>query len=379
MRFEVGVVGGGAIGLSCAWRLAQKGARVALYEQNRVGKAATHAAGGMLAAQSERAGHPLAHGSPQSRDAFFQACLQSRSLYPDFASELLELCKRKFPDGNIMLSQGGSSSWAYPTPDWRRPGILFIADHESPAERERIAHEFNAQKQAGLSVERRTFKSASSESPAFWLPDEGQVESQDLAPALRGACEKAGVQIFERARVRHEGGDWTMNGEPLPAEQVLVCGGAWSGLLWDKLSRPLAGQMIVLMDPDHAVQHIHYGSRAYLIPRWSGAVLVGATEEERGFDARATAAGAQVLLNAALEMHPHLGECAFVNHWAGLRPASPDGLPSVGRLDERSWCATGHGRNGILLCPWTAQAIAEAMLEGAALPGAFDPGRFETP
>ena len=370
MGFDVGVVGGGAIGLACAWRLAQGGARVALYEQNRTGKAATHAAGGMLAAQSERAGHPLHLGLIQSRDAFFQACLRSRQMYPSFASELLEVCKGSFSNGDIELSQLGA-----PKSDWRTPGILFVADHQAPGERERIAREFEQQKQAGLSVQERTFESASGESRAFWLPDEGQVESHSLAQALRAACEKSGVQIFERARVSREGDKWMLGGQKLEAEQVLVCGGAWSGQLCEGVSRPLAGQMIVLRS-ERAVEHIHYGSRAYLIPRRSGLLLVGATEEERGFEARATAAGAQALLSAALEMLPELGECALVNQWAGLRPASPDGLPSIGRLDERTWCATGHGRNGILLCPWTAQAVADAMLHGSDLPRAFDPARL---
>lgn len=368
MGFEVGVVGGGAIGLACAWRLAQQGARVALYEQDKAGQAATHAAGGMLAAQSERAGHPLERCSIEARDAFFHACLRSRELYPAFANELLEMGEGDSSD--IELSQPGA-----PTPDWRRPGILFIANHAEAEERERIAREFAAQKSAGLSVQERTFQGASGESRAFWLPDEGQVESRSLARALRGACERAGVRIFEGARVSRERDRWKVAGDALPAEQVLVCGGAWSGLLYGDLARPLAGQMIVLRS-ERAVEHIHYGSRAYLIPRRGGLLLVGATEEERGFEARATSEGARTLLNAALEMLPQLGECALADHWAGLRPASPDGLPSLGRLDEGTWCATGHGRNGILLCPWTAQAIAGAMLDNSKLPSAFDPARI---
>jgi len=367
MRFEVGVVGGGAIGLACAWRLAQKGARVAVFEQNRVGSGASHAAGGMLAAQSESAGHPAAHClHPGEQQAFFGASLKSREMYPGFASELLEASGL-----DIELSQQGA-----PSRDWREPGILFHANHADAAEREHVLAAFQQQKQAGLSVLQRTFHSAARESPAFWLPEEGQVENRLLVKALRLACERSGVQIFEQAPICHDEQAWKLNGEPLPAEQVLVCGGAWSGLLWNKLSRPLAGQMIVL-DAGRSVEHIHYGSRAYLIPRRDGRLLVGATEEERGFDPRSTAAGAQVLLDAALEMLPRLGECAVADQWAGLRPASPDGLPSIGRLDGRSWCATGHGRNGILLCPWTAQAVAAAMLEGAELPRAFDPARLE--
>lgn len=361
MRFEVGVVGGGVIGLACAWRLAQAGARVALYEQNLVGRGASHAAGGMLAAQCEAAGHPPRGSSTEPDQTFLGAYLQSRSLYPDFARELLEVSGL-----DIELSQQGA-----PTEDWREPGILFHADHKNPEQKAQVLEAFEQQKASGLGVEERSCD----KSAAFWLADEGQVENRLLARALRLACEGQGVQIFENAAVRHDQGAWKLNGEPLNAEQVLLCGGAWSGLLWAGLTRPLAGQMLVL-DAGRSVGHIHYGSRAYLIPRRDGRLLLGATEEERGFSSRSTAAGAQALLSAALEMLPELGECSITDHWAGLRPASPDGLPSIGRLDERSWCATGHGRNGILLCPWTAQIIADAMLRGTQVPSAFDPARL---
>ncbi len=363
MHFDVGVVGGGAVGLACAWRLAQGGARVAVFEQDRVGQGATHAAGGMLAAQAEQAAHPASRSRQQSA-AFFAACLHSRSLYPDFARELLEASGL-----DIELSQRGA-----PSQDWREPGILLHANHADLDERAQVLEALHEQERAGLSVQERAGKG----SPAFWLADEGQVENRLLACALRVACERSGVRILESSPVSRDDGAWKTNGEPLQAEQILLCGGAWSGLLWAGLARPLAGQMIVL-DAGRSVEHIHYGSRAYLIPRRDGRLLAGATEEERGFAAQATACGAQELREAACEMLPQLSKCAVIDHWAGLRPASPDGLPSVGRLDQRTWCATGHGRNGILLCPWTAQAVAQAMLSGAEPPRAFDPARLATP
>jgi glycine oxidase len=141
--------------------------------------------------------------------------------------------------------------------------------------------------------------------------------------------------------------------------------------------RPIAGEMLAIALPANAMRAQVWLGHRYLVPRGDGRLLVGATVEDRAFDARVTAAGLHDLLDAALAVAPALASFAVVESWAGLRPGSPDGRPILGatRLDGY-YVASGHYRNGILLTPVTAQAMAELIVEGrSAAIAAFSPMR----
>ena len=343
----IAIVGGGAIGLACAWRLAQTGADVTVFERGQIGREASFAAGGMLAPRAEFWMH---NADNPNGAAMLEISRQSLALYPAFARELLELT-----GVDIELCQRDS-----PTHDWREPGILMVGGPCFDAGRE-----WNGR-------------------GAKWLAGEGQVEPRALTRALRLACEKAGVCLRENAPVGGiaRGGNWLthllVGDEKIAVAQVVLCAGAWSGAL-PGLSpaelppvRPVAGQMLQLRG-ERRLKHIVYGEHCYLIPRRDGRLLVGATEEETGFDKRVTAAGTSQLLNAALQLAPVLEDATLETSWAGLRPVAPDGLPILGRGPiENLVYATGHGRNGILLTPHTAEIVAR----GEAVPEAFGPERF---
>jgi glycine oxidase len=124
--------------------------------------------------------------------------------------------------------------------------------------------------------------------------------------------------------------------------------------------------------PQRVIRARVRGRQVYLVPRNDG-VVVGATQYEHGRDTAPAVAGVRELLDDACTVIPSLGEYEFAECAAGLRPMTPDGLPIVGRLDERTLVAAGHGRNGFLLAPWTAEAIFGELtgvpLAGAALVG----------
>ena len=356
-RPDVAIVGGGVIGLSCAWRLAQGGARVTLLERGALGAEASWAAGGMLAPSPEALVH-----SPDcdenARAAMLQLGLESRDSYAGFAAELLE-----HSGVDVELSLASSA-----TSDWREPGILLCDSRVAQAPPQSQARPWNDER-------------------AWWLPDDGQVEPRYLTDALRIACERAGVTIREQTPVRR----FAMNGdrvgallldeERLEAEQFLLCAGAWSGqdlglpVHATPPVRPVAGQMLQLRG-QRRLRHVVYGANCYLVPRRDGRLLVGATVEEVGFAKRVTTSGTLQLLHAASELIPRLGGLPLDASWAGLRPTAPDGLPIVGGgpIDNLSY-ATGHGRNGILLAPRTAEWIVGQMLRGQIVPEAFGFGR----
>jgi glycine oxidase len=119
--------------------------------------------------------------------------------------------------------------------------------------------------------------------------------------------------------------------------------------------------------------------RVYIVPREDGRVAVGATVEEQGFDLRVTAGGVYELLREAYRALPEIAELELAETLSGMRPGTPDNAPLVGHgALEGLLLATGHYRNGILLAPVTADAIA-ALVVGEEPPldlGPFDPGRF---
>ncbi|MCY3632841.1 MAG: FAD-dependent oxidoreductase, partial [bacterium] len=170
----------------------------------------------------------------------------------------------------------------------------------------------------------------------------------------------------------------------MACQQVVVAAGAWTGRLLGVPIRPLKGQILRLSGPEGLlrlpVRGVVRGSTVYAVPRSNGEIVVGATQEEQGFDTRVTAGGVYELLRDVLAVLPGLSEIDLVETWAGLRPGAPDNAPIIGTGDDGIVYATGHFRNGILTAPITAAAVA-ALVQGHEPPvdlSSFSPGRFAT-
>ena len=171
----------------------------------------------------------------------------------------------------------------------------------------------------------------------------------------------------------------------LEAGTVVLAAGSWSGLipigdLPERPVRPVRGQLLHLAWLGVRMKHITWGTRCYMVPWPDGTVLLGATAEDAGFDERNTVAGVRDLLEAACELVPRTWQAGFTGARVGLRPASPDELPIVGRSSrmQNLVYATAHYRNGILLTPLTAAVVAALVLDGAEDPALalMGPGRF---
>jgi glycine oxidase len=224
---------------------------------------------------------------------------------------------------------------------------------------------------------------------AVFVANEAHVDNRRLGRALVAACTATGVR-FERssdlvleADARRVRGIHTERGFAA-AGTVVNAAGAWAGQLAGVppsariAVRPVAGEMLALAVPKGFARGLVWSQHVYLVPRDDGRLLIGATSIERDFDVRVTARGVQSLLDVALRVAPVLGTFALVETWAGLRPASHDGRPYLGETAIDGYLvAGGHYRNGILLTPVTAQALA-AVIAGERPPvdlAAFDPRR----
>jgi glycine oxidase len=358
--FDAIFVGGGAIGLSCAWRAAQRGARVAVLERAEPPAGATRVAAGMLAPVGE-----LAFGEPR----LLEMTLAAAQLYPEFVAEL-------------EAATGKRTGYA-------RLGALHIAlDRDEAAELRRV---HDLQRSLGLEAEwlppRRCRELEPGLTPSFnggvHAPGEATVDPRALTAALLVALAVVGAEVrtgtdvvggvFEGERLA---GVRTAAGEELRAESVVLANGAWSGRAeWlpehaRPRVRPVKGQVVELRTRDGAppCERIVASERVYLVPRADGRLIVGATVEEQGFDTAVTAGGVHELLRESYRLLPGVAEMELVDSMAGLRPGTPDNLPLIGPgAIEGLVLATGHYRNGILLAPLTAEAIAAVLAGEAAL------------
>jgi glycine oxidase len=225
-------------------------------------------------------------------------------------------------------------------------------------------------------------------------PAEAAVDPRPLLLALAAAVERHGGQVLVEAEVTDAlmengrlAGVITADGREHRAEHVVLAAGAWSGTApWlpppaRPPVRPVKGQILTLRgNPDQPVcRRIVASARVYLVPRPDGRLIVGATVEERGFDIQVTAGGVHELLREAYRALPDVAELELVETLAGLRPGTPDNAPLIGpgALDGLV-LATGHYRNGILLTPISAEAVAALLAQAPQPPEAqaAHPGRF---
>jgi glycine oxidase len=217
------------------------------------------------------------------------------------------------------------------------------------------------------------------------------VVAGDLTRALIAAARHHGAQLVERSRVRKiapRDGDLLVETErgSLTGNAVVVAAGSWAGQIHvEGVSKPLPvrpvrGQLLHLAWSGRSLRRVIWSERCYLVPWDDGTLLVGATMEEAGFDERTTVAGVRDLLEAACDLVPHAWTAGFIGARVGLRPASSDGLPIIGRSRTvpNVLYATGHYRNGVLLAPLTARLVADALLDNQIDPvmQALGPDRF---
>jgi glycine oxidase len=356
------IVGGGIMGCSVALELRKKGLEVTVLERSVPGAEASSAAAGMLAPQLEGSG-------PGS---FLDLCLRSRAMYPKWAAQLqtetgvdvgfLECgaLKVAFDEAEV---HGLDAQVAWQTASGLRAELL-----------------------DGAEARRRVPALSEHALAAAWLPDDAQVDNTRLMRALTAAAQKAGAR-FRRGYVRgvlEKGGVATgvdLDGEALAAEAVVLAAGSWSGLVAGahidpRLVRPVRGQMAQVELRARPFEPLLFGRHGYVVPRADGRLLLGSTSEEAGFEKDVTLGGLHQVLGKALAIAPSLAEARVEATWAGLRPATADGLPVLGKGPlERLFLATGHFRNGILLAPMTARLIGQ-LVAGEPLAQPIDPFRY---
>ena len=344
------MLGGGIAGLTVALEAARRGLDVVVIDSPRPG-AASRAAAGMLA--------PSVEDVPP---AMFDAAIAARDFYPEYVDALRDLSGIDVP-----LDRGGI--------------IQLVSEREAEAAR-RHAPAAARWLDAAALVEREP--AFAGHHGALLHPDDGAVDNLALMDALeRAAAATSGI--------RRVGGDVLSIDADQPsaltrtrgryfAARLVVCSGAWAGGLAGLprriAVRPVRGQLLRLAQSP--IRHVTYGAGGYLVPR-GDTLLVGATSEEAGFENETSLAGLATLRSIAARAIPSLANALVVDHWAGLRPMSPDGHPILGADPDSPALvyACGYSRNGILFAPWAAAQLAKVLL-GEPAPE-LDPFRVDRP
>jgi glycine oxidase len=377
---DVLIIGAGIIGLSIAWRAAQRGMRV-LVADPAPGSGATQAAAGMLA--------PVAEAAYAEKE-LFRLGRESLLRYPAFAAELTELTGE--PTG---FRQCGTLQVAYDSSDLAVLDELYIL-----------------QESFGVPARRLTARECRAAEPmldpsvrgGLLAANDGSVDPRLLTRALLAAVDAAGGVLARQSAAElkitggRAAGALLADGTQVLARWVVLAAGWQSGTIAGLPAgvtppvRPVKGQILRLRPTPAAlaaglppgllartVRGIVRGSSVYLVPRQSGELVIGATQEELGADTRVTAGGVWELLRDARTLVPGITELELAEAVAGLRPGTPDNAPVLGPSGLPALVlATGHFRSGVLLAPVTADIITDYLdterLPDAALP--FLPQRF---
>ena len=348
---DIAVIGAGVIGAAVTYELVRRGASVTLLDSRGAGLGATQASAGMLVPYLEGFRRPL-----------LPLAARSLELYDAFVDR---------------VSRDAGMGVGY-----QRTGSLQVATSDQPIdELHHIAADARA---AGIECDLLDARAARAAEPrltpdvagALLMQSHGFVVAADLSGALGAAAIKHGARIRVPARAeRIEPHDDHLRihldtDAPITASHVVVAAGSWSGQIdIDGVPplpvRPIRGQLLQLASDAPALQRIVWGPRCYLVPVGKGSILVGATVEDAGFDERTTVAAVRDLLDGACDLVPHLWQASLVGARVGLRPATTDEMPIIGRSAKVPGLvyATGHYRNGVLMAPLTARAVADLVLD----------------
>ena len=381
MSLDCCIIGGGIVGLSIARELAGRGHRVRLLAREQRRETASWAAAGIFP--------PAPEPGPAVSNANAGLTAYSDRLHRQWAAELraetgidneLEAC------GGLHLAAdtAGLDRLRDAAEAWRSRGAVcrWLEAGDLARTEPILAAAVAAERIVG----------------GFLLPEEARVRPPRHLEALEQSCERRGVNRCHGrtvTRIDVAGGKVTglavrgpEGDEEVIADRYVVAAGAWSGSLAESLglsidTRPIRGQIALLRLPRQILSRIINLGLDYLVPREDGRILAGSTLEDVGFEPVTVPTEIDRLLGVAGDLLGDLSAVTVEKTWAGLRPGSTDGLPSIGPTPAagNAFVAAGHFRAGLHQSTGTAVITAD-LVEGRPLPldiGPFAPGRQPGP
>ena len=327
---KVSIIGGGVMGLMSAWRLAQVGYRITVYERHRCGAGASGAALGSLVPY------------PPHREGEEIPTLQRATLkkYPTFIQELEEA--------------SGHLCGYRPLP---RLMLCMLSNHRQRAEKCRTLEPGVFEELPEQELENLLPGANFPPFGAFICRDTAVVDTSKTILALKQACLKSGVTVLENTLVEDV--------SPLLKEgKVLLVAGAWSEELCPQLSAlcpvdPVRGQVLRARYRGE-LNHMIRAGKLYIQPEEEGTILIGSTKEKVGLKSLPVKENFESLFAEAQAVLPRLKHDDVVATWSGLRPTSTTGSFFIGPVPEVTnlYAAVGFGGIGWCLAPWAGKEVA---------------------
>lgn len=407
-QIDVAVIGGGVVGVACAVELARRGARVTVFERDRVGEACSFGNAGWL---TPSLAAPLANPGmvfkslrwmldpesplyikPQLDPAYLRwlagfLLASRRAPYERGLEAMIELCRH-----SVDLWEELSRRTAHPF-GFERKGLVTI--HESSASLEEAEHSPDFPGKHGIRCETWSAEELREKEPlvtgpqagGHFFPDDAHCEPHEAVIAMKEEGSGLGVRFLEGVeifaieggargprRLRTTRGEWT-------ADRVVVAAGAWS----DSLGAMLGIRVPVMGAKGYSILlprgEVHPQRALYLIERkvaatpHAGSLRLAGTLELVHRDLSVNQRRVEAILRGARSVLD-LGEAPTPTRvWRGLRPCTPDGMPLIGRsrAPGEVWLATGHQMTGLKTAPGTALLLAQLMSGEAPR---FDPAPF---
>jgi glycine oxidase len=348
---DVIIIGGGIIGLSLAYVLAREGVLATVLDRRELGREASWAGAGLIPPYTERL----------TLNPAVELRSWSAALLPALSAALrdetgIDNGYRRTGGVDVAATAAEDDDLRRAAGRWRLEGVVY--ERMAPAEFARV--------EPALNPDLRV---------AYFLPDRAQIRNPRMLQALVRAATLRGATLLPHEPVL----GFEVEGDRVravrtalgrrPCGCAVVAAGPWSAALLEGVgvhapTPPIKGEIVLLRSERRLLTRIVEHGNNYLVPRDDGRVLVGATEENAGFDYRTTPAGLRDLLGEALRLCPVLAEAEVERSWAGLRPGSIDGRPYLGFAPgfRNLIVATGHRRAGLQLAPATAEVIADLVL-----------------
>lgn len=365
MKHDVIVIGAGIIGLATAERLLLQGAKVTILERNKIGQESSWAGGGILS--------PLFPWN--YKNDVIQLTNYSTKLFPAWTSSLhkttgidseYETC------GMLMLP-----------PFDRDTAINWCAKHGINVRQHIVSN-------VSCHIEETYIENTNKKTrnQTLFLPDVAQVRNPRLLQALKKRIMQLGGEIIENCRVNQiKASNWqtqsiTSSCGEFIADHYIVCTGAWSSKILGthalKLNiRPIKGQMLLFKFAKPPIRKILVRNDLYIIPRQDGHLLIGSTLEDVGFNKQVTVSARNYLLEGAQNIMPELEGMTLIQHWSGLRPGSPDNIPTIGRHPNirNLYINCGHFRYGVTMAPASAEIVVNEIIN---VPQPLDISPYQT-
>ncbi|MCB1948197.1 MAG: glycine oxidase ThiO [Burkholderiales bacterium] len=345
MKQDVIIVGAGIIGLATAEHLLRLGLKVLLLEQRKIGQESSWAGGGILS--------PLMpwHYS----EAVTRLTRYSANLFSEWSSTLHTLTGID--------------------PEYSQCGMIILPPYDIKTALHWCSKNDIKINQLKLSQyisfkRNETIKQCDNTQRAILLPDIAQIRPPKLLQALHQRVIQLGGKIIENCTVQHlivkQNSVQTLqtSSGQFAANHYVITAGAWSAKILGQYTlrftvKPICGQMLLFKFESPPIPTILILGGTYLIPRKDGYLLVGSTSEDKGFNKQVTISARRQLLKTALTILPQLYKMPIIRQWSGLRPASPQNIPTIDQHPNLTnlYINSGHFRYGVTMAPASAEIL----------------------